>query len=890
MTCLLRHLANIKIEDCLPLSSDKSVAADLSRIKTYRNKVEHCEKGILSHQEFNKYWNDISQAIIRLGGPKYQQRCDDLKKKEFDATDKDLLNELKNLRGTTIPKGVEVITETLLEEWSQKDERVVRTRAIQTLIKAIDEKAVVTIIGPPGCGKSTSAHHVAVYLNKSMAYEVIPAKRASDIVQYYNPLCNQVFVFDDICGKYTLDKQKVVEWRDLTGEINILTKNKRIKVLATCRSYIFKERIIANIDILSSNCVDSTSEYCCLSKKKLDITRVFFDKDNILALQKSKQYTILFFGQNYFELCLEIGHPEVIRDHFQFESILHNSAIQQRSCKIKVSISLEESYFNRLCQDVSKGRVDDVFNNIQLTNVHFQTKFVQYFKNRQDLRDKLLFLSDQASSPLLSVARNGYYPIAEMLIKIGLNVNVCDGAGRTPLFLASECGYTDIADLLLQNHANAKICDKKDRSPLHIASARGLTEIVVLFFKNDVINITTENAMGPLYMATVSGNIDIVQLLLEHGFDPNVQTKDKKKTPIYAAFYYNHLNIVKVLLSFNCKTDIFTDSFQSPIYVACLNGFKSVVKLLLENGSDPDLFKHQIIKPFGLNCSILRNIDSFVNKTYESPIFIASQNGYFDIVKLLLDHHCNPNFGNVVGQSPVYMAAKQGHIDIVELLLKYKADPNIIDRYCESPLLQAASLWDPQNQSIFEHMGDLDSKKADIFIRHQQARLKIVKLFLQNNADPNVCNVYCETPLSAASRRGFVDIVNALLTYYADPDICNHLFQSPLFIASKNGHLDIVNVLLEFNADPNLWNENSESPLFIASKNGHSDTVRVLLKFNAKPNGCNKNIDSPLYIATNMFQKAFFQKHLSVEEPDRTKQYREIIKLLLTHHADPLFL
>ena len=164
-----------------------------------------------------------------------------------------------------------------MEEWSQKDECVVRTRAIQTLIKAVDEKAVVTIIGPPGCGKSTSVHHVAVYLNKSMAYEVIPAKRANDIVQYYNPHCNQAFVFDDICGKYTLDKQKVVEWRDLAEQINILTKNKRIKVLATCRSYIFKERIIANIGILSSNCVDFTSEHCCLSEKeKLDIARVFF--------------------------------------------------------------------------------------------------------------------------------------------------------------------------------------------------------------------------------------------------------------------------------------------------------------------------------------------------------------------------------------------------------------------------------------------------------------------------------------------------------------------------------------------------------------------------------------------------------------------------------------
>lgn len=64
MICLLRHLAKITIQDGFPSSSDKSVAADLSRIKGYRNKVMHCDEGTLTNQEFNQYWDEISQVSI----------------------------------------------------------------------------------------------------------------------------------------------------------------------------------------------------------------------------------------------------------------------------------------------------------------------------------------------------------------------------------------------------------------------------------------------------------------------------------------------------------------------------------------------------------------------------------------------------------------------------------------------------------------------------------------------------------------------------------------------------------------------------------------------------------------------------------------------------------
>ncbi|CAC5413460.1 unnamed protein product [Mytilus coruscus] len=470
---------------------------------------------------------------------------------------------------------------------------------------------------------------------------------------------------------------------------------------------------------------------------------------------------------------------------------------------IKVPISLEESYFHRLYQDVSKGHVDDVFNNIHLTNVHFQTKFVRYFKNREEVRDKILCLSNNESSPLLLVACHGYFALVEMLIDIGLNVNICDGEGRTPLYFASYGGYRDITDLLLKNHANAKICDKKKRSPLCIASARGFTEVVVRFLKHGAMNISTANCVSPLYIATIFGNTDIVKLYLENEFDPNVQTTHKQ-TPIYAACYFNHVDIVRLLLNANCDTDVCSHSSKSPLFVACKYGNTSVVDLLLDNGSDPDICdigadrtneyvsnSNDVMKiilfdnydtplkdvpafidnPTEVDSKLSADIDRvFLEKyKYESPLFTASYMGYFDIVKLLLDHHCNPNLGNNFEESPVYIAVKHGHTEIVELLLKNKADPNLCNKDCVCPLLQTVSGCTQINPSLFENMLNPDSNKSDsLFIQHPQTRLKTVKLLLQNNADPNLCNKYCETPLFAASEKGIMDIVDALLTYNAD--------------------------------------------------------------------------------------------------------------------------
>lgn len=62
MICLIRHLTPIPISDGLPFPTDISEGADLSRLKYYRNQVAHCDDGVLSDNQLNDYWTDISQV------------------------------------------------------------------------------------------------------------------------------------------------------------------------------------------------------------------------------------------------------------------------------------------------------------------------------------------------------------------------------------------------------------------------------------------------------------------------------------------------------------------------------------------------------------------------------------------------------------------------------------------------------------------------------------------------------------------------------------------------------------------------------------------------------------------------------------------------------------
>lgn len=90
---LLRNICSLKPPatgwDKPPLPSDKSKEADFIRIKFYRNELygHICETAI-PDSSFKKYWSDITDVLLRLGGPQYKLQIDKLEKTSMDAEDK----------------------------------------------------------------------------------------------------------------------------------------------------------------------------------------------------------------------------------------------------------------------------------------------------------------------------------------------------------------------------------------------------------------------------------------------------------------------------------------------------------------------------------------------------------------------------------------------------------------------------------------------------------------------------------------------------------------------------------------------------------------------------------------------------------------------------------
>ena len=88
MICLLRNLTSIALMDRLPSATDTSLGADLSRIKFYRNIILQCDSAFVDDIDFESYWNDVTAAILRLGGNSLKEECDDWYGRNLDSNTK----------------------------------------------------------------------------------------------------------------------------------------------------------------------------------------------------------------------------------------------------------------------------------------------------------------------------------------------------------------------------------------------------------------------------------------------------------------------------------------------------------------------------------------------------------------------------------------------------------------------------------------------------------------------------------------------------------------------------------------------------------------------------------------------------------------------------------
>ena len=89
LVVLLRNICGLVCPatgwDTVPPTTDTTLEADIVRIKCYRNTVYgHVSQASVDDVTFKQYWQDIQDALVRLGGAGYRSVINDLKKECID--------------------------------------------------------------------------------------------------------------------------------------------------------------------------------------------------------------------------------------------------------------------------------------------------------------------------------------------------------------------------------------------------------------------------------------------------------------------------------------------------------------------------------------------------------------------------------------------------------------------------------------------------------------------------------------------------------------------------------------------------------------------------------------------------------------------------------------
>ncbi|XP_067115088.1 caskin-1 [Osmerus mordax] len=229
------------------------------------------------------------------------------------------------------------------------------------------------------------------------------------------------------------------------------------------------------------------------------------------------------------------------------------------------------------------------------------------------------------------------------------------------------------------------------------------------------VNFQDTDGLSALHYAALSGNRDLLSLLLEA--QATVDIKDNKgMRPLHYASWQGKTEPMKMLLKAGSSVNGQSEEGQIPLHLSAQHGHYDGSEMLLQHQSNPCLS----------------------DAARKTPLDLACEFGRVGVVQLLLSSNMcaamlEPKPSDPTGVSPLHLAAKNGHIDVIRLLIQAGID---INRQSESgTALHQAALC---------------------------GKTEVVRLLLDSGISAGVRNTLCQTAL---------DIVNQFTTTQASREI-----------------------------------------------------------------------------------------------------------------------
>ncbi|WKT53720.1 Ankyrin repeat [Fusarium oxysporum f. sp. vasinfectum] len=203
----------------------------------------------------------------------------------------------------------------------------------------------------------------------------------------------------------------------------------------------------------------------------------------------------------------------------------------------------------------------------------------------------------------------------------------------------------------------------------------------------------------------------------------------------------------------------------------------------------------------------------------------------------------------------------------------------------------------PRNKDI---TNSRQNRETPMYAAARGGYVEVVKLLLENRADISTPNSDGCTPVYGAASNGHVEVVKLLLENGADSSIPKNNGWTPINAAADNEHVEVVKLLLEKGADITIPSNDGRTPVYIAASNGHVDVVKLLLENGADITVPNENGWTPVNSAACNGQvepvKLLLEKGADITIPSNdgwTPVYAaacnghvDVVKLLLENGAD----
>ncbi|XP_063426863.1 uncharacterized protein LOC134710434 [Mytilus trossulus] len=695
--CLLRNLGGLITPsngwDQLPHPNDTLPGADLATLKCYRNQMAHATVTTMDNNEFTDKWTRVEKALTSLNKGQFPLEVTEILNYDLDGEQAKILaiaeieqlkieyekekeqieSDFSYYREGNLPKNIADANANLVKTWITDDEIFYETKGTRLVYDKVKDCNCILVTSNSGLGKTATIRHIAIKL-KMEGFEIVPVESPDDIIKYKTNK-KQVFLIDDVLGKYDLSPTLLGKWERIDEKLQSCLKKKlgSSKLLCTERLQITLSKRFKNAStILNSVVIHLDHGSNGLSKReKRNILKKHLRKSN---LEISREEIDIMCKNKYaFPLLCKLvsNSNERFRKRIAFfrqplsllSEELDKISYENKKlyCILVICMLFNGSLSNNIF-DIYSHEFDEKINRIM------QTCGLRRHMFKKELEDSAW----SAVGSYFTKDSQSFRFIHDALEEtVGCHFYTFD-----PKVILSECDISFITDRIRvrSNESSPEIVDEN----IVLIMEDELNENYLEPLFNRLCDELSNGRFSSLLMSDLLKNRNFVRLF-GTTFDNKHSTMKSKLTFLLRnssegkqrSQYLNN-KFFHILLNGEFKDK--TDAISRVKWATY--GRRTLIYWTVSVGR-LEFFLYAWNKMTKLERKWILGRD-FINQYLVKSLFpLAVLGGSLDIVKELIRSGADVNCFSEFGETPVYIAVKSGRCKMVRLLLENGAQVNL---------------------------------------------------------------------------------------------------------------------------------------------------------------------------------------------------------------------